>query len=126
MHNWKLQNPARASDKIKEYLKAEMQKAEWEVLQENEWDAGGAEEEAVVVGGRGFDKDGKAVAGGAVKTTSTLEAEAKKPGRAESVGVSEQSESQVPGPAKLAGAKGWTRVRNRNSATPTRAEPTEK
>jgi hypothetical protein len=61
MQNWKLQNPARSIDKIKEYLRTEIQKAEWEVVEGVEWDVDGAEDQAVLVGGRQFDKGGKSV-----------------------------------------------------------------
>ncbi|KAF2400202.1 hypothetical protein EJ06DRAFT_543085 [Trichodelitschia bisporula] len=50
--NWRLALPARLMAQVKSHLIAEMQKTEWEVLEEEEWDgAGGGFEEPVIVGG---------------------------------------------------------------------------
>jgi len=58
MRGWRLSNPIKAIDKVKAHLIAEMQGAEWEVLDEGEWndpnDFMGPEEQPVLVHGRKY------------------------------------------------------------------------
>lgn len=111
MHNWKLQNPARSVDKIKEYLRTEIQKAEWEVVEGVEWDVDGAEDQAVLVGGRQYDKGGKSVNNQPSENGSKGRSEGTKMARAES----QSSVGPSPLLTKPGAALGWTRVR-KNSA----------
>lgn len=114
MQNWKLQNPARSLDKIKEYLRTEIQKAEWEVVEGGEWGVEGAEDQAVLVRGRQYyDKGGKAVSNLDLENPSSKE-------RSEGIIKLARAESQSsvePSPllTKPGAALGWTRVR-KNSA----------
>jgi hypothetical protein len=55
--DWRLQSFTRVSDKIRAHLQNEMQSAEWDVLEEDEWrhsrgEDQKAEDEPVIVGGR--------------------------------------------------------------------------
>jgi hypothetical protein len=111
MHNWKLQNPARSLDKIKEYLRYEIQKAEWEVVDGVDFDVdGGTEDQAVLVGGRQYDKGGKSV------NTNPPPSEASIRARSEGTKVARAASQSSTGPSPLLGAGlGWTRVR-KNSA----------
>lgn len=52
LRTWKLAAPARLLDKVKSYLLTEMSGAEWEMLDEREWNQEREDEEAVLVGGR--------------------------------------------------------------------------
>lgn len=109
MQNWKLQNPARSLDKIKEYLRAEIQRAEWEVVDGVEWDVG-AEDQAVLVGGRQYyDKGGKTVQS---KPAS------ENPRRSEGTRLARAESQSSVGPSPLltkAGtAVGWTKLRKNN------------
>lgn len=74
LRSWRLHSPARCIDKVKSHLIGEMQGAEWEMLQEKEWsdfgEAKGAEEEAVLVGGRRYSSSRKAEAKTAGKSGS--------------------------------------------------------
>lgn len=102
MRNWRLQNPQRAWDKVRSYLVAEMQGAEWEVVQVKEWDNEGslAEEEPVLVGGRKWAlTNGRTIAGKAAPDTT-----ASKPPPAE-------NSNEV---VKVRGANGWTKLRSRS------------
>jgi hypothetical protein len=124
MHNWKLQNPARSIDKIKDYLRSEIQRSEWEVVDGMEWDVDKAEEEAVLVGGRHYDKGGKSVGSSTPSDYPTKgRSEVTKLARAESNGrPSPESLSSRTGTVKTAsgvvsGAVGWTKVRTRNNST---------
>jgi hypothetical protein len=107
MHNWKLQNPARSLDKIKEYLRSEIQKAEWEVVDGVEWDVDGAEDQAVLVGGRQYDKGGKSV--------NNPPSEYPIKGRSEAMKLAGAESQSSVGPSPLltkpGAALGWTRVR---------------
>jgi hypothetical protein len=58
LRSWRLQSPARAMDKIKSHLLAEMQGAEWEMLQADEDMP--PEEEPVIVRGRRWSSNRKA------------------------------------------------------------------
>ncbi|TID17345.1 hypothetical protein E6O75_ATG08091 [Venturia nashicola] len=106
MQNWKLQNPARSLDKIKEYLRAEIQRAEWEVVDGVEWEVDGADEQAVLVGGRQYyDKGGKAV---------QSEPVSEKAGRPEGTKLDRAENQSSVGPSPLArpgAAVGWTKLR---------------
>lgn len=115
MQNWKLQNPARSLDKIKEYLRAEIQRAEWEVVDGVELEIGGAEDQAVLVGGRQYyDKGGKAV-----QSSPASE----KPGRSEGAKLaraeSQSSVGPLPSPspllARTGAAVGWTKLRKNST-----------
>ena len=105
MQDWRLQSPARALIKIKEFLNSEMQKAEWEVLDS---DVGGAEnEEAVVVGGKRLDTDQAAAKGAANANSGRQESEAKTARAQRSQQTSEQARDGS------TGAQGYVKVRNR-------------
>jgi hypothetical protein len=113
---WKLQNPARAFDKIKRYLQSEMQKAEWEDLGDTEWD-GFQEDEAVMVRGQQQANEGKVVLG-SNRPTQAVEPNATTTARRESHGAGSESSKTTVTSAKTQGANGWTKVRNRNSDAP--------
>ncbi|KAK8219821.1 hypothetical protein M8818_000795 [Zalaria obscura] len=51
LRNWRLASPARLIDKIKSHLLTEMSGAEWELLDEKEWNEEREDEQAVLVGG---------------------------------------------------------------------------
>lgn len=51
MHDWRLASLQRLVDRLKSHLQAEMSGAEWEMLDEREWDEDGDDEQAVLVGG---------------------------------------------------------------------------
>jgi len=102
MRNWRLQNPQRVWDKVRSYLVAEMQGAEWEVVQVKEWDNEDdlAEEEPVLVGGRKWAlTNGRITAGKAASDTTVS-----KPSPAE-------NSNEV---VKAKGANGWTKLRSRS------------
>lgn len=55
MRGWKLSSPIKIMDKLKSTLLGEMSNAEWELLEEKEWDDGGQpfdDEETVMVRGK--------------------------------------------------------------------------
>ncbi|KAK8256640.1 UV radiation resistance protein and autophagy-related subunit 14-domain-containing protein [Phyllosticta capitalensis] len=95
MKGWKFQTPARAIDKVKSYLLGEMQGAEWEVLDEKEWEV---EEEVAA-------RTNKEDNGGSVKRASsgtTLS----------SAGPGYGSTDERQG--KTRGTNGWTKLKSRN------------
>lgn len=51
MRSWRLVSPARIVDNVKSHLLTEMSGAEWEVLDEKEWNEDREDEQAVLVGG---------------------------------------------------------------------------
>jgi len=116
MRNWKLQSPARAIDKIKEFLRSEMQKAEWEILDGADWDGlGEGEEEPVLVGGQRFAKETQ-VSSGLPLLNRIAESKTNTPTRRGSPEIRDGSEMlKTPASAKNQGANGWTKVRTRNS-----------
>jgi hypothetical protein len=120
MGQWKLQNPARAFDKIKAYLQAEMQKAEWEILEDTEWDGILDDEEPVLVRGQqraDADHAGRTPA----RPTQAPEPTAPRAARRESLGAGSEASRTTTASAKTQGANGWTKLRNRNSEA---AQPT--
>ena len=105
MRNWRLQNPQRVWDRVRSYLVAEMQGAEWEVVQVKQWDNEDdlAEEEPVLVGGRKW-----ALANGRTTASKvTSDTTASKPPAAE-------NSNEV---VKAKGANGWTKLRSRSGET---------
>jgi hypothetical protein len=119
MGQWKLQNPARAFDKIKAYLQAEMQKAEWEILEDTEWDGVLDDEEPVLVGGQQR-ADEEHAGRDSTRPTQALESTAPRPARRESHVAGSETSRTTAASAKTQGANGWTKVRNRN---PEAAQP---
>lgn len=64
MKTWKLPPPAKIADKLKSALLGEMANAEWELLEEKEWDD-------LAEGSRNNDSANLPTQGGASKTSST-------------------------------------------------------
>lgn len=105
MRNWRLQSPQRAWDKVKSHLVAEMQRAEWEVVQVKEWDNEDnlAEEEPVLVGGRKWTlTNGRTAASKAAPDTAAC----KPPPTGNSNGSNAV--------AKAKGVNGWMKLRSRS------------
>jgi hypothetical protein len=115
MGTWKLQNPARAFDRIKSYLQAEMQRAEWEILDDTEFDEILHGEEAVMIRGQQHANETNPARVAMGQTTQNVEASGTRALRRESHGADSESSKVTTGSTKTPGANGWTKVRNRNS-----------
>ncbi|KIW07956.1 uncharacterized protein PV09_01857 [Verruconis gallopava] len=116
MKDWRLQSPMRAIVKVREFVNNELQKAEWEVLHEAEWDVEAGMDEAVLVGGRErFDQEQKA-------STKSAQAKSKSP-PPESDSKNNNSVRPVGRPitndnphgAPASGTSGWMKLRTRLS-----------
>ncbi|KAK7542889.1 UV radiation resistance protein and autophagy-related subunit 14-domain-containing protein [Phyllosticta citribraziliensis] len=94
---WKFQTPTRTVDKVKSYLLGEMQGAEWEVLDEKEWER---EEEEQAVAGRAKEDNGATVKRTWSGTTVT------------SAGPGYGSTDERQG--KTRGTNGWMKLKSRN------------
>ena len=117
MKDWRLRSPMRAVSKIREFLNNEMQKAEWELLQEAEWDVETEEEAAVLVGARR-----QAPARGAhasAKPLSSVPNESELKGTLKSVrsvgGRSIVGDNNSTRDVQVSGTSGWTKLRARSS-----------
>lgn len=99
LSNWRLQNPQRVWDRVKGHLLAEMQRSEWELVQQ--WDDDLAEEEPVLVGGRKW-----TLTGGRSAVQSSKASSESKSIAAEQGNASLKTRSQS--------ANSWTKLRSRN------------
>ena len=95
MHTWELPSVARIIDKVKSHLLTEMSGAEWELLEEKEWNEERADEEAVIVGGTRRSLENK---------TSPMSAEP---------GSNPRGEAVSDGKGK--GASGWMKLKSRGA-----------
>ncbi|KAI9842270.1 MAG: hypothetical protein M1837_007339 [Sclerophora amabilis] len=114
MRSWKLQGPMKIVDHLKSALLGEMAGAEWEMLDEREWDDDRErrDDEAVLVGGRrsngGFD-DGKSV-------PST-------PTKKETAPTEDDASADVPDGSKgKTGTSGWMKLKPRQASSGTDLE----
>jgi hypothetical protein len=115
MRDWRLRLPMSSVGKVKEFLNNEMQKAEWELLQENEWDVEAAEEEAVLVGGKRFGTKQAPSAKDASAKPTTSQAESEPKGSVRSAGRPSHinNDDAAKGP-KESGTSGWMKLRTRS------------
>lgn len=107
MRSWKLPTPTRAVDKLKSALLGEMASAEWELLEEKEWDdevqepaqpsAAGQDREREL----GSDKNGS-------DYTTIISASSSGNGETQPDTSNEQAAA-----GRLKGKSGWTKLRNR-------------
>jgi hypothetical protein len=108
MRTWRLPSPVKVVDKLKSVLLGEMTSAEWELLEENEWDDHGVQaqdrngEEPVLVAAKwsaakSLDDTGGVVASGEENTQ---------------VAHSRGSDDLVGG-SRPKGTSGWTKVKSR-------------
>ncbi|GAB7363830.1 hypothetical protein MBLNU230_g4396t1 [Neophaeotheca triangularis] len=96
---WKLASSQRLVDRLKSHLQAEMSGAEWEVLEEREWNEDREDEEAVLVGGTRPSPD------------------ARHPGMSIMTVAHDDGFGDGPEPSSLSsnrGASGWTKLRGRD------------
>lgn len=106
VNNWRLQNPQRVWDKVKQHLLSEMQKSEWEVVQQWDDEEDLAEEEPVLVGGRKW----TLTAGRSVVPNSKASSDA---ARAAKSTPTEEGNASVS--TKGQPVNGWTKVRSRSN-----------
>lgn len=126
MREWRLQTPMRSILKIKEYLNNEMQKSEWEVVQEAEWDTGAAvEDEApILVGGKRYSSEQKnSTTRGKPPSTSSVAVA----GGSDTSNLKISDNRRVfdvvppPGPSASGTNQGWTKLRTRSTITDQRS-----
>ncbi|KAF2088275.1 hypothetical protein K490DRAFT_40527 [Saccharata proteae CBS 121410] len=106
MKGWKLQSPTRVVDKLRSYLQTEMQGAEWEVLDEKEWEMeqeGTGEDPGLRAAGRSSRGQSEVVGKGG--TSGGLTARA---GGAEK-GSADEGQGRARGHYN-----GWTKVKSRS------------
>jgi hypothetical protein len=116
MRSWKLQNPTKAVDKRKDYLKAEIQRAEWEFLDGKDLEGQGVDddnEEPVLVPGGRRDAEVRQAAGPSTPIVigSVLE-QATVRHREPHEGFEAERTASI----RSQGANGWTKVRTRNNS----------
>lgn len=104
--NWRLQNPQRVWDRVKQHLLSELQKAEWEVVQQWDDEEDLAEEEPVLVGGRKW----TLTAGRSVVPNSKASSDTAQPARST---PAEDGNASVK--SKGPPVNGWTKVRSRST-----------
>ena len=119
MKDWRLQSPMRAVSKIREFLSSELQKAEWELLQEAEWDEQADAEAAVLVGGRRQRSEQEASARNASAKPLSEPNESDIKGTQKSVrsvdGRSAADNNSPTSDPQTSGTSGWTKLRPRAS-----------
>ena len=99
LRDWKLTKHTLVADALKKALWAEMSNAEWEILQEQEWDDGGEQfgDEAVVVRTRGLNDQSYLDSRSIMTAHSRIESTPNNIGEA----------------ARPKGTSGWTKVKSR-------------
>jgi hypothetical protein len=120
MKDWHLQSPMRAVSKIRDFLSNELQKAEWELLQEAEWDVDNGEETVVLGGGRRAEGEQKASAKNAGAKPSPLPSESDAQElvskSVRSAGPSTLLSDTAKAPSTTSGTSGWMKLRTRSSS----------
>lgn len=115
MRSWKLlQSPTKIIDKVKAALQADMSGAEWEMLEEKEWDerlegegeGGGVTEEPILVGGGG---SGRSVKDGEGNDTESVVS------GTTAAGLALEERGDSAGDGRPRGTSGWTKVKSRGA-----------
>ncbi|KAG8623654.1 hypothetical protein KVT40_008630 [Elsinoe batatas] len=114
MQKWELPSLARIQDKLKSHLLTEMSGAEWDMLDEKEWEEDRDDERAVLVGGARWSLHaGGASRMGVSYMTTAMSDDGHGKGDLESAkGKSRDKTGQGEG------TKGWTKVKSRNDGVP--------
>ncbi|KAL1965955.1 hypothetical protein VTN77DRAFT_4895 [Rasamsonia byssochlamydoides] len=108
MRTWKLPTPTKVADKLKSALLGEMANAEWELLEEREWDEEGREQAAV-------NAKGSSLSSGPGPGTEDEEADARttEPECNSDVVESPKLQSDQRSPDRPKGTSGWTKLKSR-------------
>ncbi|KAF4555794.1 putative autophagy-related protein 14 [Elsinoe fawcettii] len=110
MQKWDLPSLARIQDKLKSHLQTEMSGAEWEMLDEKEWEEERDDERAVLVGGARWSLHaGGASRMGVSYMTTAMTEDGDRNGDADR--PAERAKERLP---QAEGAKGWMKVKSRN------------
>ena len=107
MRSWKLPTPTKVVDKLKSTLLGEMASAEWELLEEKEWDDELQEPAQPSTSGQDRGRDLDLDKNGSDCTT-IISASSSGNGEARPEASNEQAAT-----GRLKGTSGWTKLRNR-------------
>lgn len=123
VRNWKLPKHTMLADPLKRALTSEMSNAEWEMLEQDEWDDGGEQfrdDQAVFVknrnsvdmGGRSSFDDARSI------MTARMEVKSEERGDGNEVGkegatADADADADAAGSARIKGTSGWTKLKNR-------------
>ena len=108
MSGWRLHSALKIIDRVKAMLQGERDGVEWQLLEENEWEDAGAQDDAVKNDEVVQQKDGQIItARGAALQDTTIERN--------EVEVAQLGEGQVEEDGRNKGTSGWTKLKSRGA-----------
>lgn len=105
MSGWRLQTPLKVIDRVKAALQSERDGAEWQLLEENEWDEGEAQNDAI------RDDEGRALKDAHVPGTKEANSQVID---VETDGAARFDQGEE-GEERTRGTSGWTKLKSRGS-----------
>ena len=106
MSGWRLQSPVKVIERVKAMLQSERDGAEWQLLEENEWEQPEAQSEPVKDDEAGVPKEAQTAT---MKETRTQGVEH------ERIGVDDVARGDEESEARIKGTSGWTKLKSRGA-----------